>query len=133
VAATLPVGVVPFPDRGTPILIMHGTKDTRVPWGGGNVTQNRGLCRSAEATRDYFVLVNNASAPPVEVTLPDLDPTDQCRIASQFYSNAQTPVLFYRLDGGDILLRVQICQDISPIVDLKLPLEISAMMRRERN
>lgn len=100
VGATLPVNTVPFPSRGTPILIMHGTKDTRVPWSGGNVTQSRGQCRSAEATRDYFVMVNNATAPPAEAMLPDVDPADECRIVSQYYSHPQTPVLFYRLDGG---------------------------------
>jgi poly(3-hydroxybutyrate) depolymerase len=79
---------------------MHGNKDIRVPWGGGNVTGDRGISRSAEETRNYFILVNNATTTPVETILPDLDATDNCRIVAQYYSHPTTPVLFYRLDGG---------------------------------
>jgi polyhydroxybutyrate depolymerase len=100
VSAILPVGAAPFPDQGTPILIMNGSLDTRVPWYGGAVTENRGIARSAEDTLNFFLLVNNVTANPIVSTLPDLDPTDNCRVISRYYSHPTTPVQFYELDGG---------------------------------
>jgi polyhydroxybutyrate depolymerase len=100
VVANLPEKDVPTPIRGTPLFLMMGTQDDRMPYYGGE-TNNRGRVRSAEATRDFFVAANQAGPNMIETILPDRDPNDQCRIISQFYpSQNNTPVQFYKLDGG---------------------------------
>lgn len=97
--ANLPERDLPLPSVGTPIFLMNGTNDTFIPYNGGASIKNRGAVRSAEATRDYFVAGNQAG-PMVETLLPDVDPTDECRITSQYFPHTTTPVQFYRLAGG---------------------------------
>jgi polyhydroxybutyrate depolymerase len=100
VGASLPARDVPIPTRGTPLILIHGTSDVRVPWSGGPVTQNRGIVRSAEDTRDFFIMVNQAGWDYNETILPDQDPKDDCRMVSQYYPHPTTPVQFYQMVGG---------------------------------
>jgi polyhydroxybutyrate depolymerase len=96
----LPVRDIPLPSLGTPVFLMNGTNDTFIPYYGGASIQNRGVVRSAEATRDYFVAANQAGPEMVEMLLPDVDPNDECRIVSQYFPSDTAPVQFYRLAGG---------------------------------
>lgn len=98
--ANLPAADVPLPSRGTPFFLMCGTKDNRMPYVGGVAADGRGVLRSAEATRDYFVAANHAGPNMIETMLPDTDPNDNCRIISQFYPSNTTPVQYYIMDGG---------------------------------
>ena len=96
--STLPNRDIPFPSRGTPIAIFCGTNDNRVPYEGG-YRDGRGSLMSAEDTRDYFVQMNHAG-PMIEMTLPDIDPNDNCTITSQYFPHNITPVQYYKLNGG---------------------------------
>jgi poly(3-hydroxybutyrate) depolymerase len=96
----LPERNIPLPSLGTPIFLMNGTNDTYIPYYGGAAIKNRGVVRSAEATRDYFVAANQAGPEMVEMLLPDVDPDDECRIVSQYFPSDTAPVQFYRLAGG---------------------------------
>jgi polyhydroxybutyrate depolymerase len=96
----LPVRDIPLPSAGTPVFLMNGTNDTYIPYYGGPSIKNRGVVRSAEATRDYFVAANQAGPDMVETLLPDVDPNDECRIVSQYFPSDTAPVQFYRLAGG---------------------------------
>jgi poly(3-hydroxybutyrate) depolymerase len=119
-AANLPDFDVPLPTHGTPLLLMFGTEDARMPYNGGKTSGNRGLSRSAEATRDFFLLangvvaLNNATASstfdvvPNVTILTDNDPNDNCRIVSEYYHDSKksnntlttAPVQFYKMSGG---------------------------------
>jgi polyhydroxybutyrate depolymerase len=101
IVANLPERDVPLPTMGTPIFLMFGTADTRMPYAGGDASGGaRGMIRSAEATRDYFVAANNAGPKMVESLLPDVYRNDNCTIVSQYFPHNTTPVIFYRLQGG---------------------------------
>lgn len=104
--ANLPAAVIPTPNQSTPIFIMNGDKDRLMPWEGGEVGEgSRGTVRSAFATRDYWIQVNDANAAAVMYsTLPNGNWFDRCRIQLEFYpatSNTSTaPVAFHRMSGG---------------------------------
>jgi hypothetical protein len=57
--------------------------------------------RSAEATRDFFVAADHAGPEMVETWLPDLDPTGDCCIRSQYFPHNTTPLQFYLMVGGE--------------------------------
>ena len=98
--ANLPAAYIPFPNHSTPFFLMCGTKDNRMPYLGGIAADKRGVLRSAESTRDFFVDSNQAGPNMIETMLPDTDPTDNCRIISQFFPSDTAPVQYYRMDGG---------------------------------
>jgi poly(3-hydroxybutyrate) depolymerase len=101
VVANLPDFDVPIPTQGTPFFLMCGTNDTYTPYYGGAASAKRGMVRSAEATRDFFVMANHAGPEMIETLLPDIDPNDNCRILSQYYPSVNnTPVQYYKMDGG---------------------------------
>ena len=92
------------PAQPIPILLVHGTDDTQMPYDGGCVANLGGACSrgrvvSAEATRDRWLSINGLSgASPVATTL-DLDPND-AGIANRFDYPGPTPVEWWRLDGA---------------------------------
>ena len=96
--SNLPVSPVPMPASPRPILLMNGDADPIVPWEGGTVRRNRGVVRSALATRDFFVMLNGAVASSTDM-LPDTDPGDGCRITREEFSST-TPVAFLTMVGG---------------------------------
>jgi poly(3-hydroxybutyrate) depolymerase len=84
----------------TPVFMMSGTEDTRMPYEGRtDVSKGRGAVRPAEATRDFFALSNKAG-PMIEKAMPDIDPNDECTIVSQYFPSDTAPVQFYRMNGG---------------------------------
>lgn len=100
--ASLPQREVPLYSSPTPIFIMSGTEDKVFPWNGRDTSgaNTRGPTRSAEGTLDYFVASNKAGPDVTEITLPDVDVNDGCRIVTQLFHSDAGPVLFYRMDGG---------------------------------
>jgi polyhydroxybutyrate depolymerase len=98
--APLPDRYIPFPSKGTPILLLVGTEDRTLPFNGGKTSGPRGFVRSADATRVYFVTANNAGPDAIETVLPDRVTTDNCTIVSRYYPHNTTPVLYYVMQGG---------------------------------
>jgi len=101
--ATLPQSEVPDAPRPTPLMIMNGTADKLVPYGGGAIAKTRGMARSSDATLDYWLRVNRADRSRREVEpLPDRDPGDGCRLVESRWqagpNGAET--LFVQMDGG---------------------------------
>ncbi len=92
------------PSRPLPILILHGTGDTQMPWDGGCVANvggacNRGRVISAEATRERWLQINGlAGVMPaqsvIEVSTDDAGPANRWDYAGA------TPVQWWRLDGA---------------------------------
>lgn len=99
------------PENPRPVFIMHGTDD---PIYKGEVG-DRPLApiRTAIATRDYFVSVNGANSSAEELTLPDLDPKDSCRITSQLFPSDTAPVQYYEMQGGGHFMSTRIENDSS--------------------
>jgi polyhydroxybutyrate depolymerase len=108
-SGSLPVSPLPGPctsgpARPIPILLVHGTADTQMPYDGGCVANlggacNRGRVVSAEATRDRWLAINGLSnTTPVE-TIVELDTSDG-GAAHRFVYAGQMPVEWWRLDGA---------------------------------
>jgi polyhydroxybutyrate depolymerase len=102
--ANLPAGdeALRRPSRPTPLMIMNGTEDPLMPYGGGAVAYNRGEVRSAQATAGWWVDTNGAVQQGAEVRLPDGDPNDGCRIRGERHAALAggAPVVFYTVEGG---------------------------------
>lgn len=94
VVATLPaiVKTWPKPSRPVPIVIMLGTKDPMMPWDGTRGQQ------SAQATIEYWKVVNGCTGDSVKKEFPDKDPNDGCRVRSERWES-KAPVLFYTMEG----------------------------------
>jgi poly(3-hydroxybutyrate) depolymerase len=102
IGANLPLRNLTMYTVPTPIFIMSGTNDTRMPYEGRNDggAKGRGGLRSAEATRDFFVAANKASPNATTINLPNIDPNDDCTVVSQYYPSDTAPVQFYCMNGG---------------------------------
>ena len=99
-----PGGCTTGPGRPLPILIVHGTADTQMPWGGGCVADlggacNRGRVISAEATRDRWLQINGLSGAAPTRTVVDGDTSDGGP-ANRFDYAGPAPVQWWRLDGA---------------------------------
>ena len=108
-AGSLPADPLPGPctdgpARPVPILLVHGTADTQVPFDGGCVADLGGGCArgrvvSAVETRDRWLAINGlGDATPVE-TVIEVDPDDG-GAAHRFVHDGATPVEWWRLDGA---------------------------------
>ena len=92
------------PSRPLPILLLHGTGDTQMPWNGGCVADiggacNRGRVISALATRDRWLAINGLSAVTPTITVVDSSSAD-AGPANRFDYAGATPVQWWRLDGA---------------------------------
>ena len=92
------------PSRRVPILMVHGTADTLMPYGGGCVANlggacNRGRVISAEATRDWWLNSNGLSGVAPTSTSVNLDANDG-GAANRFVYPGSAPVEWWRLDGA---------------------------------
>ncbi len=89
------------PAARKPMLILAGTSDAMMPFGGGKLATTSGIVQSADATYQFWGQVNGCGAGEV-VTLPDADQSDGTRIemiaAENCAQNADT--VFYRVVGG---------------------------------
>ncbi|MCP9915873.1 hypothetical protein [Cyanobium sp. ATX 6F1] len=88
------------------VLILQGTDDPLVPFGGGNIAArsalNRGRIISTDAVIHQWLKRNGSQLQPVIKDLPDTDKHDGCRVQSFSYAvgKAGTEVVLYRMNGG---------------------------------
>ncbi len=84
------------------VLIMNGTADLFMPYGGGQVPGNRGEVLSAEATRDAWRNFLGTAPVPEHTVRPDLDPDDGGVVDIDLYSDGigGKRVAFYRVNGA---------------------------------
>lgn len=92
------------PGRPLPILLVHGTADTQMPYGGGCVANvggscNRGRVVSAEATRDRWLQINGLAATTPTETVVERT-TGDGGSAHRFVYTGTAPVEWWRLDGA---------------------------------
>ncbi|NPV91943.1 MAG: hypothetical protein HPY50_14350 [Firmicutes bacterium] len=105
VAMTLPKGMEQHPSTPPiPVLLINGTEDPVVPWGGGEITflGKRGQVLSAEETARFWVRRCGCAERPVVTTEPDRDPKDGTRVEREYYGGGKngTEVLRYTVTGG---------------------------------
>jgi polyhydroxybutyrate depolymerase len=114
IAAIAPVvgGIaVPFdrqfkPSQPVSVLVIQGTDDKLVPYGGGRINggdgKDRGSVISTVETLKRWREANGINAEPVTTTLPDRDPNDGCRVVATMWSGGRgdSVVWLYRVDGG---------------------------------
>lgn len=85
---TTTIGVSP-----RPVFIMNGSDDTIVLFNGSQ------SLRSSDDTRDFFVTYNAATLVTKEA-LPVQNPRGRCRVISEFYAAATSPVQYYVMQGA---------------------------------
>jgi len=93
------------PDATLPILLMNGTDDPLVPYGGGYVhffRRQMGEVVSTDETIAFWVRRNRCNAVPVVADQPDRDKGDQSRVIVTTYvdANGTAEVVLYAVIGG---------------------------------
>lgn len=90
------------PKESISVLIMNGTEDRLVPYGGGNVALNRGKTISTDEIVRKWTASNRCAASPITAVLPDADPSDGTRIKQTIYTRCArgTEVVLYTIEGG---------------------------------
>lgn len=90
------------PTGPLPILVIDGTADPIVPWGGGEIGVDRGTVLSVRDTVLYWALVDGCSGPASFEELPDPDAGDESRItvASVTACAEGAEVRLYAVIGG---------------------------------
>lgn len=100
---TLPEGLdCPADGPPRPLLLMLGTADGLVPYGGGPVAFRnhvRGHVRSAEETYALYAARNRCGA-PVDRMLPDADPGDGVRVRVREWQGCAAPLVALIAEGG---------------------------------
>jgi polyhydroxybutyrate depolymerase len=92
------------PSRPLPIVILHGTADTQMPWGGGCVANlggacNRGRVVSAEATRDRWLAINGLTGVTPTTSVVEQSAGDGGP-ANRFDYAGAAPLQWWKLDGA---------------------------------
>ena len=92
------------PGRPVPIVLLHGTGDTQMPWSGGCVADiggacNRGRVIAATATRDRWLAINGLAGVTPTVAVVDSSAAD-AGPATRFDYTGAAPVQWWRLDGA---------------------------------
>jgi polyhydroxybutyrate depolymerase len=93
------------PSQPVSVLILQGTQDPLVPYGGGKIAignQDRGQVIATDQTVKLWVERDACQTQPVEDDLPDTDPNDGCTIKRFTYGHGQagTEVVLYKIEGG---------------------------------
>ncbi|OGF46285.1 MAG: hypothetical protein A2231_08565 [Candidatus Firestonebacteria bacterium RIFOXYA2_FULL_40_8] len=90
-----------------PVLIMNGTDDAFILWGGGYIAPmfysgELGSTKSINDTVNFWVNANGCNTIPVTTTLPDMDPADGTTVQKSVYGNGKngSQVVFYTVNGG---------------------------------
>jgi polyhydroxybutyrate depolymerase len=92
------------PGQPVPVLLLHGTADTQMPWGGGCVANlggacNRGRVVSAEATRDRWLAINGLSGVTPVASVVEVSADDGGAAHGFEYAGAH-PVAWWRLEAA---------------------------------
>ena len=100
------------PDRPVSVLILQGTADTLVPYGGGNIApprigaaDRRGRIISTDDTIKKWIAHDGCQSVAVVIggeDVADTDPQDNCRAKKFVYAAGKdgTEVVLYRIEGG---------------------------------
>jgi len=93
------------PARPVSLLMINGTEDPLVPWGGGDVRFGRQRLGRVIPVRDaiqFFVRRNRCDTSPGIAPMPDADPSDGTRVVRETYDRCRqgTEVALYRIEGG---------------------------------
>lgn len=106
------IACVPEPIAGAcagetalPALIINGTEDPLVPFGGGGVqvgNRESGRVISAPDSAALLAQRNGCGETPAETVLPDIDPDDGTTVRLYHYGNCaeNAEVIFYVIEGG---------------------------------
>ncbi len=93
------------PATPVPVLLIHGTSNRLVPFGGGMASlwgfRKRGEGRSAPETAAYYAGRNGITAPPTQTRLahrPESGRTSVLR--TDFRQDGKAPVTLYAVEGG---------------------------------
>jgi polyhydroxybutyrate depolymerase len=90
------------PERPVAVLMMNGTEDPLMPYGGGGVAGDRGRIIPTDDAVAFWLKADGIAGKPESLSLPDADPGDGCRVHLSVWSGGKegTVVALYRIDGG---------------------------------
>ena len=93
------------PDAPLPVLLMNGTADPLMPWGGGSVGflgKTMGRVASTADTVSFWRQHNHCSPVPKTELLADTDRNDGSSVTVSSYGNClnNSPVVLYTIAGG---------------------------------
>lgn len=102
--AALPEEPVPSPSSATPFMMLNGTDDPLVRFGGGVVGDNGAPTRSVPDTVDYWIFETGADPSTASTrAITNVDPNDNCEIFETTYtqiSSQDVRFIFYEAVGG---------------------------------
>ena len=84
------------------ILVMNGSSDAIMPFGGGEISGGGGFTLSADATRDFFLDFLDIQSSAQTFQFPDIDLADGGVVDREIYSGGidGTSVVFLRANGA---------------------------------
>jgi polyhydroxybutyrate depolymerase len=94
------------PESPVSVLVIQGTDDKLVPYGGGRINggdrRDRGSVISADATLKRWREANTCDSTSTAARLPDRDANDGCTVDATKWEKckANTEVWFYKVNGG---------------------------------
>lgn len=90
------------PEQPVSVLVMNGTADPLVPYGGGPVARDRGATIPTSEIVSKWAAVNRCAGNPTTVSLPDGNSADGSRVKVTTYSACaqRTEVVLYTIEGG---------------------------------
>ncbi|MBI5208639.1 MAG: prolyl oligopeptidase family serine peptidase [Elusimicrobia bacterium] len=90
------------PEEPVSVLVVQGTEDPLVPYGGGNVARGRGKVIATEEALRLWVKADGCEPEPRTDLLPDLDPGDGCRVERSVWSGCRggTEVVLLKMAGA---------------------------------
>jgi polyhydroxybutyrate depolymerase len=104
IAAPLPVELAGScrPARPTPMLVMSGTADPFMPYGGGQIAFGSGRVLSIKETVKLLRDVNGCTDAAKPNRLPDIDRNDGSQVIVESWADCTSaaPVVLYRIEGG---------------------------------
>jgi polyhydroxybutyrate depolymerase len=107
VSGNLPYDLAPHcaPARPISVLMINGTADPLMPYGGGEVGAKRvkvGKVLSVAQTVKFWTAHNQCSPTPAVTGEPPRNPRDGTRVRKEVYSGGQegTEVILYTIEGG---------------------------------
>jgi polyhydroxybutyrate depolymerase len=122
IAASLPVELADGckAPRPTPMLVMNGTADPLVPYGGGELAFGGGRVLSTNETMRFLRKVNGCADSANLNRLPDRNRNDGSNVVVVSWTNCSSgaPVVLYRIEGGGH--RIPSRDEGVPVVDVLL-------------